>query len=67
MGILSIIIIVLAFVLFIKGLKVVKQAEVILVERLGQYNRTLESGLHFILPGIENPRGINSRTTTRTI
>ena len=67
MEILAIIIIVLALVLFIKGIKIVKQAEVILVERLGKYNRELPSGLHFILPGIENPRGITTRTTTRTL
>ena len=65
MSFVSIILIVLAFLLFFKGLKVVKQAEVIIVERLGQYDRTLESGLHFIIPGIETPRGINARATQR--
>jgi len=64
---LGIIIIVLALILFIKGVKIVKQAEVILVERLGTYDRALSAGLHFIFPGIENPRGITTRTTTRTI
>ena len=65
MSFVSITLIILAVLLFFKGLKVVKQAEVIIVERLGQYNRTLESGLHFIIPGIETPRGINARATQR--
>ena len=67
MEILFLVIIVLALILFIKGIKIVKQAEVILVERLGTYDRALNAGLHFIIPGIENPRGITTRTTTRTI
>ncbi len=66
MEILVLVIIVLALILFIKGIKIVKQAEVILVERLGTYDRALTSGLHFIFPGLENPRGITTRTSVRT-
>ncbi len=40
----------------LRGVKIVQQAEVIIVERLGKYNRTLESGFNFIIPIIEIPR-----------
>jgi regulator of protease activity HflC (stomatin/prohibitin superfamily) len=33
-----------------KGIVIVKQAEVIIVERLGRYHKTLNSGLHIIIP-----------------
>lgn len=53
--------ILLLFLIFIalfvmKGVKIVQQAEVIIIERLGKYNRTLESGFNFIIPIIEIPR-----------
>ena len=67
MEILFLIIIVLTLIFFIKGIKIVKQQEVILVERLGIYDRMLCPGLHFIIPGIENTRGITTRKTKRTI
>ncbi|MFH1832238.1 MAG: SPFH domain-containing protein [bacterium] len=35
---------------------IVKQAEVILIERFGEYHRMLTSGLHFIMPFIDKPR-----------
>ncbi len=37
-------------ILLAKGIKIVTQSNVYVVERLGQYNGTLESGLHFINP-----------------
>ncbi len=37
-------------ILLAKSLKIVQQSNVYIVERLGQYNGTLESGLHFINP-----------------
>ncbi|MFC1898512.1 SPFH domain-containing protein [Candidatus Cloacimonadota bacterium] len=57
------IIIVAAFVLLFisKGLVVVKQAQVILIERLGKFNRTLDSGLHIIWPIFDKTRQINWR------
>jgi len=49
--------IILAVVLFIsKGIIIVKQAEVVIIERLGKFNRVLESGLNFIIPFIDAPR-----------
>ncbi|WOO87995.1 SPFH domain-containing protein [Mollicutes bacterium LVI A0039] len=37
-------------ILLAKGIKIVTQSNVFVIERLGQYNGTLESGLHFINP-----------------
>ena len=45
-----------AFILAVKGLLVVQQASVAVVERLGRYSRTLEPGLHFIVPFIDSVR-----------
>lgn len=52
MGLLIIlgILILLVIVLLAKSIKIVTQSNVYVVERLGQYNGTLESGLHFINP-----------------
>jgi regulator of protease activity HflC (stomatin/prohibitin superfamily) len=44
------------FVLLIKSVYLVRQAEVIVIERLGRYDRTLGAGLHIVLPFLERPR-----------
>ena len=51
------------FVLFLiaKGVVVVKQAEVMIIERLGSYNRTLPSGLHIIWPIFDKARSMRWR------
>ena len=36
----------------------IKQAEVIVIERLGRYDRILTPGLHFVVPFLERPREI---------
>jgi len=43
------------------GFKLVRQAEVVVVERLGKYHRTLESGVNVIWPIAERVRSINWR------
>lgn len=67
MGILIIVLIVATIVVSLSGFKIIKQAEVMIVERLGRYERTLDSGLHFIIPIIETPRGIIVKQSTRGI
>lgn len=67
MGILIIVLIVATIVVSLSGFKIVKQAEVMIVERLGRYERTLDSGLHFIIPIIETPRGIIVKQSTRGV
>ncbi len=63
MEILAIIFVVVVLILITKGLVIVKQAQVIIIERLGKYNRTLDSGLHIIWPVVDKPRNINWRYT----
>ena len=43
-------------ILISKGLIIVRQAETIIIERLGSYHRTLNNGLHIIWPIIDRPR-----------
>ena len=48
-----------------KGFKIIQQAETMIVERLGKYNRTLESGVNVIWPVIDKPRAIHWRHVQR--
>ncbi len=48
----------LLLIIIISGLRQVKQAEVYIIERLGKYKKTLESGLNFIMPFFDKPRNI---------
>lgn len=45
----------------ITGFKIVQQAEVVVIERLGRYSRTLNSGINIIWPIIDKPRDITWR------
>ena len=58
--ILVIIIFVTIFVLLFvsSGLKIIQQAETMVIERLGKYNRTLDSGINVIIPIFDKPRSI---------
>ncbi len=58
--------VVIAFAFFViaiiaRGLIVVRQAEVVIVERLGKYFRTLPSGIHIIVPIFDRARPIHWR------
>ena len=59
-----VILILVAFVLILvaKGVVIIKQSEVMLIERLGRFHRTLDSGIHIIWPLIDQPREIMWRT-----
>ena len=51
-------------VLFVaKGLVIVQQAETSVIERLGKFNRVLDSGINIIWPIIDQPRQIAWRFT----
>jgi len=52
---------VVIFIIGLTGLKIVQPYEKGLVERLGKYQRTAESGLHIIVPFIERLRKIDMR------
>jgi len=43
-------------VLIFKGFRVVQQSEIIILERLGSYSRTINNGLHIIVPFLDKPR-----------
>ena len=48
------------FIIFfsIKGFKIIQQAETMVIERLGRYNRTLPTGINIIWPIFDKPRSI---------
>jgi regulator of protease activity HflC (stomatin/prohibitin superfamily) len=65
MVVFSILLIALAIILVSKGVIIVQQAEVVIVERLGKFDRVLESGFNFIIPVIEAPRAIDWKVTQK--
>ncbi len=58
MQVFFIILIALVFIFLWKSIKVVSEQQVILIERLGKYYTTLTSGLNFVLPILDQPRGV---------
>ncbi len=52
---------VFVIVFLVKGFKIIRQAETMVIERLGRYHRTLKSGINIIIPVIEWPRPIDWR------
>lgn len=63
-SIIILICIALVVVIFLaQGIRIVPQSQTAVIERLGRYNRTLPSGLNIIIPFIEKPREIHTRTT----
>src|SRR5436309_13166325 len=48
-------------VVLAKAFKVVGQAEVLVVERLGRFHRVARSGLNILIPFLERPRAIDVR------
>ncbi|GAB6035342.1 SPFH domain-containing protein [Galenea microaerophila] len=50
-----ILIVAILFILY-KAVKIVPQSELVVIERLGKYHRTLDAGLNFILPFIDQVR-----------
>ena len=60
--------ILIAVVIFIvifaaKGLVIVQQAETLVIERLGKFDRMLKSGINIIWPIVDRPRLIEWRYT----
>jgi regulator of protease activity HflC (stomatin/prohibitin superfamily) len=45
-----------AIILVAKGIKVIRQAQVMIVERLGKYHRTLAPGINVLIPIVDKPR-----------
>ena len=57
-------VVIMAIVVFaMMGLKIVRQSETMIIERLGRYHRTLDSGINIIWPIIDRPRAVMWRYT----
>ena len=52
-GIILIVLGVIALVLLCASVKIVRQATAVVVERLGKYNKTLETGVHMVIPFVD--------------
>ena len=55
---LAIAIIFFAIIIIIKGVKIVPQSDLFLVERLGKYHKVLHGGFHIIIPIIDSVRAV---------
>src|SRR5712664_1374611 len=55
-----------AVVLISKSIRVVQQAQTMIIERLGKYHKTLGSGINFVLPVIDRPRAVDWHQTIIT-
>ena len=51
----------IAVIYVLKGFKIVPQSETRVVERLGRYDRTLQSGINFLLPIVDRAREVVQR------
>ena len=58
LGVFAIALIFLVIVLVTKGVKIVPQSDLYVVERLGRFHKILHGGLHLIIPMIDNIRDI---------
>ena len=54
----AIAIIFFALIVIVKGIKIVPQSDLYLIERLGKFNKVLHGGFHIIIPIIDNVRAI---------
>jgi regulator of protease activity HflC (stomatin/prohibitin superfamily) len=54
-------------VILLKCVKVIKQGEVGIVERLGKYKKTIDAGPHLILPFIENVKTVIVKELTMDV
>ncbi|MDE3126720.1 MAG: SPFH/Band 7/PHB domain protein [Gemmatimonadota bacterium] len=55
------VVVVLALFIASKSIKIIGQAEVMVVERLGRFHRLARSGFNILIPFIERPRAIDVR------
>lgn len=60
-GILTTLILLFSVLIIVKGLRIVKQSEAMIVERLGKYHKTLEAGINVIIPIVDKPRQVQWR------
>ena len=63
-GILTGLVLLFSALIIIKGIRIVKQSETIVIERLGKYHKILEAGINVIIPIIDQPRAVQWRYVT---
>ncbi|WP_442893220.1 SPFH domain-containing protein [Aquipuribacter sp. SD81] len=51
-----ILVVVVVATTIIRAVRIVQQATAVIIERLGKYQKTLNAGLHFLVPFIDRPR-----------
>ena len=56
MMVLAAILVIAGVVTVVKGIRIVQQSECMIIERLGSYSRTLNSGMNVIIPFMDQPR-----------
>ena len=64
---LGLLLVVFAILFALKGIIIVQQAEVVIVERLGKYHKMLQAGFNIIIPIIDTPRGVAWKITQKGI
>lgn len=57
----------LVIIFVAKGFRIIRQAETMVVERLGKYHRTLGPGINIIWPIFDSPRKIDWRFISETL
>ncbi len=57
-GLLFLFVIVAALIVLAKTVRIVPQATVLVIERLGAFSRVADSGLHILWPFFDRPRGV---------
>lgn len=53
---LPLVFVILIVILAVRGLKIVRQSETLIIERLGRFHRMLDSGVHIIWPIVDSVR-----------
>ncbi|KAA0874169.1 SPFH domain-containing protein [Nitrincola tapanii] len=59
--VIALILTLMVIILLIKGLMIVQQSEAVVIERLGSYHLTLQPGINWIIPFVDQPRSIKMR------
>ncbi len=55
---------IIVLLIFVSGIKIIPQSKAYVVERLGAYHRTMQTGLHYVIPFIER---ISNRVSLKEI
>ena len=63
MSVLLTVLIIAALYFVISGVIIVEEKEVVIIQRLGKYYKTLKPGLNFIVPFFDSPRNIYKKVT----